>query len=101
MVKCSQFVGGPVNHECSLSEYEKLGNSKERRPGENIHLTSFGVALKVEVLLVACCAPCINAINHHCPCNMHCLLSAPARPTIVLSLIVNKKDLMRNGQHAI
>ena len=47
MVKCAQHVGGPQNHECSLSEFEKLGNSKERRPGENIHLTTFSLALKV------------------------------------------------------
>ncbi|KAL0036052.1 hypothetical protein WJX79_000012 [Trebouxia sp. C0005] len=46
MVKCAQHVGGPQNHECSLSEFEKLGNSKERRPGENIHLTTFSLALK-------------------------------------------------------
>ena len=47
MVKCAQHAGGPQNHECSLSEFEKLGNSKERRPGENIHLTTFSLALKV------------------------------------------------------
>lgn len=47
MVKCAQHVGGPQSHECSLSEFEKLGNSKERRPGENIHLTTFSLALKV------------------------------------------------------
>ncbi|KAL0056243.1 hypothetical protein WJX82_009196 [Trebouxia sp. C0006] len=46
MVKCAQHVGGPQSHECSLSEFEKLGNSKERRPGENIHLTTFSLALK-------------------------------------------------------
>lgn len=57
LVRCAQFVGGPVNHECSLSEYEKLGNSKERRPGENVHLTNFGLALKVRIerpMEVAC-----------------------------------------------
>lgn len=48
LVRCAQHVGGPVNHECSLSEYEKLGNSKERRPGENVHLTNFSLALKVQ-----------------------------------------------------
>ena len=48
LVRCAQSVGGPVNHECSLSEYEKLGNSKERRPGENVHLTNFSLALKVQ-----------------------------------------------------
>ena len=48
MVKCAQHVGGPQNHECSLSEFEKLGNSKERRPGENIHLTNYSIALKVQ-----------------------------------------------------
>ena len=46
MVKCAMHVGGPVKHECSLSEFEKLGASKERRPGENIHLTNFSMALK-------------------------------------------------------
>lgn len=49
MVRCAQIVGGPQNHECSLSEFEKLGNSKERRPGENIHLTTYKLALKVKV----------------------------------------------------
>lgn len=48
MVRCAQHVGGPQNHECSLSEFEKLGNSKERRPGENIHLTTYRLALKVK-----------------------------------------------------
>ncbi|KAL3153902.1 hypothetical protein ABBQ32_013467 [Trebouxia sp. C0010 RCD-2024] len=52
LVRCAQYVGGPVNHECSLSEYEKLGNSKERRPGENVHLTNFGLALKDFCVLV-------------------------------------------------
>lgn len=47
MVRSALHVGGPVNHECSLSEFEKLGASKERRPGENVHLTNFGLALKV------------------------------------------------------
>ena len=47
MVRCASHVGGAVNHECSLSEFEKLGASKERRPGENIHLTNYSMALKV------------------------------------------------------
>lgn len=50
MVRCAMYVGGPVNHECSLSEFEKLGASKERRPGENVHLTNFSLALKVSIL---------------------------------------------------
>ncbi len=49
MVKCAQHVGGPQSHECSLSEFEKLGNSKERRPGENIHLSTYKLALKVSL----------------------------------------------------
>lgn len=59
MVKCAQSVGGPVNHECSLSEYEKLGNSKERRPGENIHLTNFSLALKARFYIKQCLADLI------------------------------------------
>ena len=55
MVRCAMHVGGPVNHECSLSEFEKLGASKERRPGENIHLTNYCMALKVQ----AACNGCI------------------------------------------
>ena len=51
MVKCAMHVGGPVKHECSLSEFEKLGASKERRPGENIHLTNFSMALKASFVV--------------------------------------------------
>lgn len=51
MVKCAMHAGGPVKHECSLSEFEKLGASKERRPGENIHLTNFSMALKASFVV--------------------------------------------------
>lgn len=71
LVRCAQSEGGPVNHECSLSEYEKLGYSKERRPGENVHLTNFSLALKVwhqtvpslAVLEPACTSPITCKIN--------------------------------------
>lgn len=55
MVRCALHVGGAVNHECSLSEFEKLGASKERRPGENIHLTNYSMALKV------CCSRAVRS----------------------------------------
>jgi len=67
MVKCAQHVGGPQSHECSLSEFEKLGNSKERRPGENIHLTTFNLALKVmEHPFITPAAPCQDSALTFC-----------------------------------
>lgn len=50
-----------MNHECSLSEFEKLGASKERRPGENIHLTNHCMALKVQAAYSGCKLPLVHA----------------------------------------
>ena len=77
MVKCAQHVGGPQNHECSLSEFEKLGNSKERRPGENIHLTTFSLALKVTQHPFTTPAALVVQMTGSCIHPLHCAPTLP------------------------
>ena len=77
MVKCAQHVGGPQNHECSLSEFEKLGNSKERRPGENIHLTTFSLALKVVEHPFMTAAALVMQMSGSCIDLLHFALPLP------------------------
>ena len=70
-MRCAQHEGGPANHECSLSEYEKLGYSKERRPGENVHLTNFSLALKVRHQMV----PCLAVLEPACTSPITCKIN--------------------------
>lgn len=73
-MRCAQHEGGPVNHECSLSEYEKLGYSKERRPGENVHLTNFSLALKVRHQMVSCLGVLGSACTSPITCKINGLV---------------------------